>query len=424
MAKDSMQLRLHLRGVAVTGVVTDLPEVLVVAVVALVSWVRCHRCRAKCFRVHQTKTVQIRDLACHGRPTTLNWARRRFSCGRCGATTTEPAPAGFLGRYTRRFVTAVIADVAVMTVQAARKRHGLSWHTVMGLVLAHGWQLGRHRRRRPCRVLVVDEKTLRKGMNNFSTIVTCGVTGTVLAVLEGRSGVVLARWLRSQPPRWRRGVQVVVTDMAASYRAGINGTTDIEITGVVRRCLPHAAHIADRFHVVRNFMRIQGDVRRALQAHKAGRSRRDPALFQSRYLQLKRCDRLSTAETTQLMGILADQPALAAAWELTQRFHAVMQAPDIEVAMAQLEGFVDAYARCARSLAGVDPSPQIRTILRWQTEIFNYHRHGRWTTNVAEGTNNKIEVLERMAYGFRSRANYTARVLLVCQGHPNRAHAV
>ena len=32
--------------------------------------------------------------------------------------------------------------------------------------------------------------------------------------------------------------------------------------------------------------------------------------------------------------------------------------------------------------------------------------------------NTRIEVLERMAYGFASRANYRARVLLFCSGHP------
>ncbi len=32
--------------------------------------------------------------------------------------------------------------------------------------------------------------------------------------------------------------------------------------------------------------------------------------------------------------------------------------------------------------------------------------------------NTRIEVLERMAYGFASRTNYRARVLLFCSGHP------
>ena len=35
-----------------------------------------------------------------------------------------------------------------------------------------------------------------------------------------------------------------------------------------------------------------------------------------------------------------------------------------------------------------------------------------------EGVTTRIEVLERMAYGVRCRANYAARVLLVCSGHP------
>ena len=43
---------------------------------------------------------------------------------------------------------------------------------------------------------------------------------------------------------------------------------------------------------------------------------------------------------------------------------------------------------------------------------------GREHAGPAEGINTRIEVLERMAYGIRSRANYTARVLLVCSGHP------
>ena len=42
-------------------------------------------------------------------------------------------------------------------------------------------------------------------------------------------------------------------------------------------------------------------------------------------------------------------------------------------------------------------------------------RDGRATNAASEGVN-KIEVLERMAYGFRSRANYVARVLGVLIG--------
>jgi len=56
---------------------------------------------------------------------------------------------------------AVTRDVRDMTVLAVARRYGLSWHRVMGLVAAEGRLLARHRRRRPCRVLLVDEKSMR-----------------------------------------------------------------------------------------------------------------------------------------------------------------------------------------------------------------------------------------------------------------------
>ena len=40
------------------------------------------------------------------------------------------------------------------------------------------------------------------------------------------------------------------------------------------------------------------------------------------------------------------------------------------------------------------------------------------SNGASEGVNTRIEVLERMAYGFASRANYRARVLPTCSGHP------
>ena len=55
--------------------------------------------------------------------------------------------------------------------------------------------------------------------------------------------------------------------------------------------------------------------------------------------------------------------------------------------------------------------------------MFSYHSTGGWTSGVAEGVNNKIEVLERKAYGFRKAANHQARILLECRGHPSRKAA-
>lgn len=51
-------------------------------------------------------------------------------------------------------------DAQDMTVAATARSYRLSWHRVMTVVLVEGGLLARHRRRRPCRVLLVDEKVV------------------------------------------------------------------------------------------------------------------------------------------------------------------------------------------------------------------------------------------------------------------------
>ena len=402
---DAMPVRLHLRGLRVLEVVEDLPERLVVAVVAVVAWVRCSACGHKCRSVHQVKKVKVRDLPVSGRPTTLLWHQRRFRCQRCGATTTETHP-GFDGKLTLRLRRHLLGEVVDSTVAATARRHGLSWHAVMAVVLAAAQVVFFRRRRQRCRVLVVDEKSLVKGHGGFSTIVCDAEAGRVIAVLPGRSQAALARFLAGQSPAWRRGVRIAVTDMAGSYRAAI------------RAWLPDATHVVDRFHLVRNLLRPLADARRAAQRTALGQPH-DPALFRNRYTLLTRADRLSAAQQAELVALFDRHPHLAAAWEMTQRFHRIYQSDDHAAALEAINEFVDAWVRTRADLgAGV------RTLLAWADEWLAYHHTGGWTSAVAEGVNNKIEVLERKAYGFRRPVNHQARIVLECAGHRRVNRAV
>lgn len=396
---DAMTIRLHVRAMRVLEVVEDLPERLVVAVVAVASVLRCAACGFKTAKVHATRKVKVADLAVSGRPVTLVWHRRRFRCGKCGTTTSE-SHAFVADRMTQRLARAVTRDVRDMTVLAVARRYGLSWHRVMALVLAEGRLLARHRRRRPCRVLLVDEKSMRKGRGQFSTVLVDGDRGRVVAVLAGRSADVLGGFLARQSPGWRKGVSVVVTDMAECYRAA------------VRKWLPNARHVVDRFHVVRNFAKVVVSARRDAQRTPRGRPH-DPKLFRNRFLLMKRLDRLSAEEMATLGSIFDDHPELGVVWGLVQRFHVVFCAETEEAANQAVGELADAY-----QAAGVNLGSAITSFCRWGPESLNFHAGGRLTNAASEGVNGKIEVLERMAYGFRSRANYVARVLLVCSGHP------
>ncbi len=123
MAPDTMQVRLHLRLIRVLAVLVDTLDELVVAVASTRSWSRCPHCGFRCHRVHDSRVRRVRDLAVSGRPVTLEWRRRRFSCDGCGERHLEDHDE-FEGRLTRRLARTVVADAKVMSVRAVTACRG------------------------------------------------------------------------------------------------------------------------------------------------------------------------------------------------------------------------------------------------------------------------------------------------------------
>ena len=140
-------------------------------------------------------TGEIRDLEVSGRPVTLVFEQRRMVCG--GRRFMEDHPA-FEGRVTARLARRLVADARQMTVNAAAKRHKAGWKLVNALVVAWAGLVADHRRRQRCRVLLVDETSIRK-RHRYVTVLVNGDTGEVLAMVPHRdtrgSDTQLAFWL-------------------------------------------------------------------------------------------------------------------------------------------------------------------------------------------------------------------------------------
>ena len=207
---DVMSVRLHLSGVRVTGVLVDSVERLEVEVESAREWSRCRHWGFRCYRVWDRRPKRVGDLGVSGRRTTLVWRRRRFECGNCGERHLEDH-ALFGAGLTRRFARRLVADATVMSIRAVGRHHGVGWHRIMGLVRAHSERVAQRRRARPCRVLLVDETSIRR-RHRYVTVVACGDSGKVLAMIPGRTKGSLARFFRDQGPQWCRQVEIVVSD--------------------------------------------------------------------------------------------------------------------------------------------------------------------------------------------------------------------
>jgi transposase len=201
-----MTVRLHLRRIRVVAVVVDLIERLVVEITDVRRLVRCPWCGFRTTKVHDTRRLVIHDLPTRGRPTTLEWVRRRFVCGECTERHWEDHPEIIIGRrthVTRRLARQLVRDVNVMSIRELARRHDLPWYYIMALTSSWSDRVAADRRRRRCRVLLIDETSLRRG-HRYVTVVLNGDTGETLGIVAHRNSAALSGFLLAGDHKERR----------------------------------------------------------------------------------------------------------------------------------------------------------------------------------------------------------------------------
>lgn len=130
-------------------------------------------------------------------------------------------------------------------------------------------------------------------------------------------------------------------------------------------------------------------------------------------------DTLDPATRQRLDKLFAGHPRLGSAWIALQQLHRIYTAKDLADAEAALDRFTD--------LCATGELPEfhslVNTIIAWGPEILAHHqpRAPRISDGRLEGTNNKLQVLQRVAYGFTNTTNFAGRGILACGPIRNRA---
>lgn len=179
--------------------------------------------------------------------------------------------------------------------------------------------------------------------------------------------------------------------------------------------LGHATHVLDRFHVIRWFAAGLQAVRRDVQRRQpAGEviPAFDPDVFRARFALMRRADNLSDGDRARLDELFDRHPRLRAGWVALQTLHGAYLAEDRQGALGAIIAFVDLYE------TGQIPefATVVKAIVDWGDEIIAFHhpRARHMSNGRIEGTNNKLQVLRRVAHGFTNRANFEARGILAC----------
>jgi transposase len=167
---------------------------------------------------------------------------------------------------------------------------------------------------------------------------------------------------------------------------------------VLARRAAQAVHILDRFHITMHLNQAVDEVRRAESTRLKGQplARR---LKKMRWKLLRKGSTVRGRAKVKLEGLLASKLATGRAWDLKEAFQHfwTYRSP------AWAGGFLDYWTQRAMR-SRLEPLKKVARMLRsHEALILNWFKaRGEVATGATEGLNNKIRVVTRRAYGFRT----------------------
>ena len=325
-------------------------------------------------------------------PTYFSYAPRRVECAEHGVVVehipwTEGkrpvtcAMMGFLARWARR----------LSWRETARSFH-TSWEAVYRSVEWFvEWGL-EHRQLREVASIGVDEIHWGRGQraDNFLTVIyqIDAHCRRLLWVGRRRSQTALRRGLKALGPEVVKGLRFVCSDMWQPYLQ------------VIAAQAGQALHVLDRFHIASHLNQAVDQVRRTESTRLRSKSKEaGQRLKHMRWPLLRRASRVRGRARQKLNALLASKLATARAWELKETFSHFWHYRSVIWAGA----FLDYW--CYRAMRSrLEPMKRVTRMLRTHEPlILNWFRaKGEISSGAVEGLNNKIRVVTRRSYGFRT----------------------
>ena len=353
---------------------------------------RCSRCQQPAPGYDRLPPRRWLFVPLWGIPTYFWYAPRRVTCAEHGVMVEHlpwsegkrpvtGAMMGFLARWARRLSWRETAQAFQTSWQAVYR--SVEWFVEWGLA---------HRSLRGVEAIGVDEVHWGRGKraDNFLTVIYQIDAGCrrLLWVGRRRTQATLRRGLKALGPEVVQGLRFVCSDIWKPYLP------------VIAAQAAQALHVLDRFHITSHFNQAVDQVRRTESTRL--RAQGKPAAERLKHLRwalLRRGSRVRGGARQKLQALLASKLATARAWELKETFSHFWRYKSVIWAGA----FLDYW--CFRAMRSrLEPMKKVARMLRaHEPLILNWFRaKGEISSGAVEGLNNKIRVVTRRSYGFRT----------------------
>jgi transposase len=345
---------------------------------------RCVACGSREVVRRGFQARRFRSVPIGSRPVQTVLDVPRVACKKCGAVRQVAVRFADERRsYTKTFERHVLELSRHMTIQDVARHLEIGWDVVKDIQKRSLGKRFRNVKLKHLRRIAIDEIAIGRG-HRYLTVVLDLVSGAVVFVGDGKGADALKPfWKRLNCARAK--IEAVAMDMSPAYISAVS------------TYLPRAILVFDHFHIIKLFNEKLSDLRRDLYREAADKLHKN-VLKGTRWLLLKNPENLDvTREESKRLheALMLNQP-LATAYYMKEDLRQVWQQLDKKAA----ECVFDDWVRRAES-SGIRMLKKFaHTLAAHRNQILNFY-DCRISTGPLEGTNTKIRVLQRQAYGFR-----------------------
>lgn len=356
----------------------------------------CPECGAVCRVYDHSPGRKWRHLDTMQFETFLYCEPPRVECKKHGVKTQSLPWAGKHSRFTQMFEAfAINVILASRSLQDAGKLLRLSWdqlHFIMKRSVERGLQ---RRENNEIPWIGMDEKSFRKGYNYISLINDLEDV-RVLDVVEGREGDAADRLInKALNEGQRKMVCGAAIDMSAPYIKAI------------RRHLPNADIVHDKFHIAKHLNEALDKTRR--KEHRKLLKEKDGRLTGTKYSWLKGMEHLSDEALEQIETLAKAELEVSKAWYVKELFRHFWTRRDGSFARSFFERW---YKEAFNT--GLPEIRKVARMLRKHLENILTYFESYITNAASEGLNSKIQAIKANARGFRNFENYRINILFFC----------
>lgn len=359
---------------------------------------RCGACGAPARSVHSRSRKFVRDLNLADRQVLLQVEHRKVYCDTCHGVRVEELDFVDTSKRVTRRLAAYAAELCRvgLPVTTVAEHLDLSPNTVKDIEQAALEAEFGTPDYAGLKRLAIDEIAIRK-RHSYMTIIMDYDTGRVVWTGEGRSRETIDGFFSELEEEVRAGIEAVAIDMWEPY------------IGAVKQWCPQADIVFDLFHVVQSFGKVIDKIRNE-EYRKASAEGKD-VLKGTKYLLLSRGSLLDKEQRVHLEAVL----------ELNARLNTVYYLKDLLPRMwsYRSRGWAKKALKEWCSLAREDGHPLLvkfaEMLERHAYGIMNHCDHPISTARL-EGTNNKIKVIKRIAFGFHDVIYFGLKIMQACPG--------